>query len=494
MKRFRKLLSLVLTVIMVLAMAAPTYAGTITIGNAVNGQTYNAYKIFDVVVEGEGDNATYAYRIDSTSDWFSVIQSYLEDEGNGEFELRQVGGTTVYNVIWTESSFTQADAADLAVYLNANKTGKDVDATATAASGTASIQTTEAGYYFVDSSMGALCALNTVNDTQTINEKNAAPEVEKKILEDGNEQSEISKKVGDKVDFQITITAGGKADTTYVLHDSMSDGLTFDVNTPIQVEVNQTAVNTGYYTISREGHTCTSDPQIENCTFEITFDQTYTSSLEKDTEIVVTYSAIINEDAIEDVNLDGSMSETNKVTLQYGNSFTVDSDDTQVVVNLYQFDIVKTDTNKALLNGAEFALYEGENHIDLVKVSNGNVNVYRPATEDDKIEGFVSAPIEAGIAKIIGLENTTYRLVETKAPQGYNILNDSVEVSLSAGSNTTEFTGEGFYAETDGGVWVENSVGVLLPGTGGIGTTVFYAAGIILMAGAVFFVVRRKRA
>lgn len=416
MKKMKKVLSLILTVIMVLAMAVPTYAGTITIGNAVNGQTYSAYKIFDVEVVGDGDNATYAYRIDSrTSDWFTVIESYLAGEGKGEFELRQVDDTTEYDVIWTESSFTQADAADLAEYLNANKEGKTVDATATAKSGSATIQTDEPGYYFVDSSMGALCALNTVNDTQTIDEKNAAPEVEKKILEDETEQSEISKKVGDKVEFQITITAGGQADTTYVLHDSMSDGLTFDEDSTIQVKVKGTPVDTDNYSISRENHNCTSNPQIENCTFEIAFNQEYTSSLEKGTEIVVTYSAIINEDAIKDVNLDGSMSETNKVTLQYGNSFTVDSDDTQVVVKLYQFDIVKTDTNKAFLNGAEFALYEGENQIDLVKAStNGNVNVYRPATDAEKIvEGFESAPIEAGIAKIIGLENITYNLVET---------------------------------------------------------------------------------
>ncbi len=95
---------------------------------------------------------------------------------------------------------------------------------------------------------------------------------------------------------------------------------------------------------------------------------------------------------------------------------------------------------------------------------------------------------DSGAANINGLKDGTYYLKETVAPTGFNRLDGFVAVTINgqkneAGNRTLMYTAS-----------VENNAGSMLPSTGGIGTTIFYAAGIILMAGAIFFVVRRKRA
>lgn len=158
------------------------------------------------------------------------------------------------------------------------------------------------------------------------------------------------------------------------------------------------------------------------------------------------------------------------------------------------FDIIKTDSSMKVLNGAKFELHDAQtagNKIDLVKVSDG---VYRVATATEKgAEGFTSAVIEAGKATVKGLDaGTTYWLEETEAPAGYNKLAGRVEVKIENTNLTTTMTGD-TWAQGNGGVQITNNSGALLPSTGGMGTTIFYVLGSVLVLGAVVLLVTKKR-
>lgn len=169
MKHARKLASLLLALVMVFALATTAFAegetGTITVDNPITGQTYTAYKIFDVVYD---TNNHYSYTIDSTSEWFGTVQTYATD-ANG-LKLTQANGSTTYIVTITEAF----SAPSFAVALKAAVSGK-TGTTLTAQGNTVTASNLPLGYYFVTSSTGALCNLTTTNPTVTIHDKNDVP-------------------------------------------------------------------------------------------------------------------------------------------------------------------------------------------------------------------------------------------------------------------------------------------------------------------------------
>lgn len=220
MKQLNKLLALALAVIMVMALATTAFAATITVNDAVAGQTYHAYKIFDVTVaDTSGTEKTYAYTIDSklsdgttNNPWYSVVNTY----GNG-LTLTKVGDSSVYNVsvdnTFSAASFAAALSAELAKDTTKQFTASG---TATATQGQATtIDVSESGYYFVDSSVGALCVLNTVTDNFIIYEKNSLPTIEKKVQEDskttqqdGGWGDSATADIGQTVQFKLTVNTG----------------------------------------------------------------------------------------------------------------------------------------------------------------------------------------------------------------------------------------------------------------------------------------------
>ena len=233
MKLFKKIAAIMLSIMMVLGMASVVSAegagatatpgtGKITITNAIPKQTYEIYRILEL----ESHNITtgnYAYK--ATSAWKSFI------EGT---EIKDVY-VTINNdyVTWKEGANAVEFAQKALKYANDNGLTFDKEETApdATAGGTTSEVTFSAlplGYYLVDSSVGALCSLNTTNPTATIQEKNGVPSVEKKVQEDSTNDwgDSNTADIGQIVNFQTTITAQLGAQN-YVLHDKMDAGLTF---------------------------------------------------------------------------------------------------------------------------------------------------------------------------------------------------------------------------------------------------------------------------
>lgn len=474
MKHARKLASLLLALVMVFALATTAFAagsGSITVDNPIAGQTYTAYKIFDVVYN-DGRTA-YSYTIDSGNAWFSTVQAFAT-EAHG-LTLTQVNGSTTYNVT-TTASFS---APDFAAALKAAASGKTGGITLNVADGKANATGLDLGYYFVTSSTGSLANLTTTNPTVTIHDKNDMP-FEKT---DDTTSADVGKTVNYTITGKVPDTTGFTS-YTYKITDTMSDGLTFKKD--VKVSIGETDV---------DANTVTSwiayKPSEDAATgFELTIPvMSYQEQV--GAEIKVTYSAVVNENAVAKIG-------KNSATLTYSNdpadstkTTTTPADEETVYsskIVIDKFETGKKDTTK--LAGATFVLYKevttgkGEAAVTSKLYYKWNATDKKVQWVENKADATPKTTNSNGAASFDGLANGTYYLEETEAPAGYNKLTQPVEVTVNGG--TTEAT-LSVTAE------VANNTGALLPSTGGVGTTIFYVLGSILAVGAIVLLVTKKR-
>ncbi len=498
MKRFSSiLLALVMMLAMVMTVSAtqpegedtPTATtqgtsantrGSITINNTIEGQTYAIYRIFDL----ESFNSTtdsYSYKVaEKWQAFFATTEAQAYAKANEDGYVSWVGENT---------DSRAAELAKLALQYAKNN-GIAADGTEVAGGENVAFPELPLGYYLVDSTVGTLCVLTTTNPTQNIEDKNEGPSIEKEVKDEKKELKEneteedrwgeqSTANIGDTVEFRATISVPKSGAEGYVMHDKMSSGLTF-VNDSVKVELNGTEVDAAYYNYQVVAPGSEAD---DPCTFEVVFSQDFCDSLKADDKIVITYSAVLNKDAVIAGN-----GNTNDVQLKYGENHDIDGGSDQTKTYTYKFGLVKVDGDKELLTGAEFELYttaEGGEAIKLVKEG----DTYRLATAEDA-EDTTTTTIEAGNVTIKGLGNGTYWLEETKAPDGYNKLSERQSFTIADKSDEVSMNGD-IYGQ--GGLAVMNQTGTELPSTGGIGTTIFYVVGGILVVGAVVLLVVKKR-
>lgn len=466
-KTFKKLFAALLAAALVLAMAVPAFAvtnatkGSITISNTVKDETYTIYRMFKLDSYNAESN-TYSYTVES--DW----EGFFKTGAGGNYITLDGQNHPTWTAADENDSTTVAAFAKAALAWAADKKISGTKETATG--DTVTFSDLDLGYYLVDSSLGALCGLNTTNPNATIKEKNEKPEIKKEVQTSAGDWSrENNAKIGDTVEYKVEIKVADGAQK-YTVTDTMSKGLTFN-STSLKVAVGSTfaTADTDY----------TLTPTENGFTLELS--ESYVSTFTKGTVILVTYNATLNKDAV--IDGDGN---TNKVTLSYGNhQNTVPS---EVTTKSYQFDLVKVDgTTNKLLDGAEFELADGETKLSFVKDTAGN---YRVATAGED-GATTTITVKGGKVNIYGLAGKTYTLTETKAPDGYNKLVTSETVNLADGSKTHATIVDSVYK--DGGVVVENHAGTVLPSTGGMGTTLFYVIGGGLMVAAVVLLVTKKR-
>ncbi len=462
MKKTSKIFSVVLALVLVFAMAIPAFAadGKITIDNAVVGQDYTVYKMFDFTAISGGNagaaDAKGFYTIADGSPWVAFIAeggagaAYLaKDEANG-------------TIVWVgdETPTRKAELAKLAVaYAKANGiNGTKLTADTT----TVEFTGLDFGYYAIDSSLGTVCGLTNTNPSFEAHEKNTQPTIDKTVKEDstGAYGKVNDAEIGDTVNFKTTVKAKANS-TNYVVHDTMEAGLTFNANS-VEIAGLEKDVD---YTVAT---TCE-----DGCTFEIVFEQAYLDTITTDTDIVITYSAVLNDKAeiVTDTN-------DNTTRLSYGDKATV-TEESKTQTLTYYFNLTKTDAEGKQLEGAEFTLSNAEGVMSFVAIDGG----YRVATEGET----GTTTIVAGKVVIKGLDADTYTLTETKAPAGYNLLDEAIEVKVNAATTGDTVT------FTPADQTVVNKTGGLLPETGGIGTTIFYVVGLALVLGAAVLLITKKR-
>lgn len=494
MKLFKKIAAIMLSIMMVLGMASVVSAegtmtsgtssstkGKITINSAKEGQTYKIYRILEL----ESYNSTagsYAYK--ATANWSSFIDG-------GDIKNVYVTVDNGY-VTWKDAANATEFAKKALAYAKDTNTSIAADHTATVAEGSNSVtfDNLDLGYYLVESSVGALCGLTTTNNEATIQEKNGVPSVDKKVQENSTNTwgESNTADIGQTVNFQTTITAQAGAQN-YVLHDKMHAGLTFDANS-VQVklkkkdETAESAVATSNYKVKNNG---LEDPNP--CTFHVEFEKAFCDTLAADDQIIVTYSATLNENAV--IAGEGNKNET---WLKYGESSETTHDTT--TTKTYSIPVFKYTGNSTPLKDAEFELKRKDDTIAiaLIKKTSGadstyTGDIYRVAKPGET--GTVTKVItpNTGKFKIEGLDAGTYYLTETKQPAGYNKLKDPVTVVISEEGNITVGTSTTHIAEVE----VENKTGSLLPSTGGSGTTLIYILGAVLVLGSGVALITRKR-
>lgn len=429
------------------------------------------------------NTGNYAYK--AVKEWEDFIKT---GEGKDYLEIKD-------GYVYWKGDNTDAKAAELAkkalVYAKDSKNNITASLQpVTAKSTTVTFENLPLGYYLVDSSTGALCSLNTTDTDVTIEEKNAAPTVEKKVQEDSkigatDEYGESNTAdIGQTVNFKTTITAQAGAQN-YVLHDKMDKGLTFSGSVSV-TKGNQTFTTPTDYNLVVSTPTAIED----GCTFEIVFTSDFCNKLKAGDEIVVTYSATLNEEAV--IAGDGNKNET---WLKYGDSSVTTHKTT--TTKTYEIPVFKytkkTAENKTGLPNAEFTLSkntDGTNPIKLVDITNGAAEgKYRVAKTGEATTTDKVITPATGKFTIQGLDADIYYLTETKQPDGYNKLSKAVKIVIDEKGNITvdDKTPSTELVE------VENKSGSILPSTGGMGTTLFYIFGAILVIGSGVVLITKKR-
>lgn len=463
MKKIKKILSLLLLLVLSLAQVSNVKAdgtkGTITINNAIVNETYSIYRILDLETY-DAQNNHYIYR--ANTKW----QAFINDANKGGkyLEAKHENGNTYY--VWKENADQVKFTEEAIAYAKANSI--EAEAFKKATSTTVKFTELDLGYYLVSSSVGSLLHLTTTNPNGEINEKNTIkPDVDKEVKENtGVYGKENDATIGDTVEFKSTITTGaGFKD--YVLYDKMSNGLTLNANSIkayVIVNSDEVAIDEQYYTVNTD---------VEGYTFTVTFDNEFIAKQPINTKIVVKYTATLNKNAT--IEGTGNINETN---LKYGNDTTETKTTTTYT---YKFNLKKTDADEKEIEGAEFKLYDKDNHEILVVLENEANSIYRVA-----VKGETGVTIKVGHATIKGLDAGTYYLEEVVSPEGYNKLTSKVKVEVKGKNNDNSFH--------INDISVVNYTGSLLPETGGIGTMLFITFGLILILGFGLLLVTKLRA
>ena len=440
---------------MVLSLSVCAFAAganSITVNGAQGGETYKIYKMLDLKV----DLVKNAYSYTVTSAW----NNFFTGEGAGAAYVTIDNGY----VTWKNSAADmEAFAKAAAKYAFENNVTAVATKTPTA-DGSFVFDGLDAGYYLITSTNGTLAMVDTTpaNPNAVVEEKNPNPTVDKEVMEDSTNEwgDSNSAQIGDTVFFRTSVTLM-KGAKNYVVHDKMGDELTLNADSITVVGLTKGTD----YTVVTTGLT-------DGCDFEVHFTQDYLDTITASKTLDVEYNAVLNENAKVD------SAALNKTQLTWGDKNHTEWDTTET--NTYKFEVLKyagTDTAKHPLAGAVFQLKDASGKVvKLVKVSDTEYRVAN-GNEAGAVDSFTTVATDKIVIKGVDLDQ--YTLVEIEAPEGYNKLKAHVDVIVNAENALV--------------VEVPNNTGAELPSTGGIGTTIFYVVGGILVVGAAVVLTTRKR-
>ncbi|MBR3779526.1 MAG: SpaH/EbpB family LPXTG-anchored major pilin [Clostridia bacterium] len=493
----KKIVTLLLVLALTLSLSCAVSAaevGSITINNIAADTTYEIYQLLDLE-SYDSVSGAYSYKVNSAwTAYFDTAeaQAYITVDAAG-YVTWVAGEDDATVAAFAQKALAYAEAHSIAPVKSSQNPG-DFAITGT----TGVFSDLPLGYYLVDSTAGALCGLTTTDPDAAINAKNGVPTIDKQAQEDlsGMWGDHNTADIGQIVNFMTIIHAAPGAQN-YVMHDTMSAGLTFVQDTANDRGVTQVVhINSlGVETVLTPGIDYTvNDAPSDSCTFEVALTESFIGTLKANDRIITYYNAMLNRHAI--AAGDGNPNES---WLEYGEEKYTTHDQTKTYT--FSIDIVKTDSSNKLIDGAKFKIYDAATDGNEIKVvplkeaddvtpvldANGNP-VYRRARADE--EG-VEIEVVDGKVTVVGFDNGVYYLEETAAPAGYNKLTARKEFTIADANLDSVFSG-GIYS-TGSGVHVVNKTGTMLPETGGVGTVIFVVLGTLAVLGAGVLLVTKKR-
>lgn len=481
------------------------------------GKTVNAYKMFSATVSSDGKAVSYTL----TDEWKPFFKNSTFDGLTGATDANVSDKANEYVSNLKDSALvafaTKASnwAQTTTNHITANATATVSKNAATNSKYTATFNNLGYGYYVVavpgatlanaKSQYATLVSVHSTSVTAEI--KGDLPTVDKKV----QDKDATDAKIGDTLTFTLTSTIPDmSAYNTYTFNfkDTLSKGLTFEQVKSVTVEgaINPLTVDTDY--------TVTTPTAPDNTLTVAMNDFKNKQQANAGKKITVTYTATLNENAVV-----GGHGNTNSAKIQYSNDPSTDgtgeSEPSKVRVFTYGFTVDKYTGDEytdgaTRLAGAEFTLaHKSGTAISFVKVADSTTQnaVYRVAKADEAGATTTITTPANGKVDFRGLKNGEYTLTETKAPAGYNKLASAISVKVDGKNNGTDATGATVgitynnangsnYDQTasNGVIPVQNKPGVVLPGTGGMGTIAFTVIGVLVIALGVAWTLKRKNA
>ena len=496
MKCTRKLASLLLALVMVFALATTAFAtegatptpatGSITISNAAKGETYAIYKLFDATVNADGSSIAYTGTVPEglktyfTADKNDYISATPEAKEGGNMSA----GLKAALKTWTETAQSTATAKS--------------DGSALNFTGLAY------GYYVVTTTQGdQLISVDSTMPNATIVDKNSSTPSNLTKTASGNDVS-----IGDTVTYTVSFKTSNydgrgeeaKKIVSYTIEDTLPEFLSDVHVTNIIVD------NDGKSDTTNDQDDVTA--QFANKKIVIDWYKNNQFLYNNGATVTITYTAVVTEKAA----IDGA-GNTNEVTVKWT---TEGSDqpgpgklEENETIFTYAIALKKVNNEGKDLPGAVF---EFPFYVKSTADANG-AYIYAGTTAAEGFTNKITTP-ENGVIVVKGVKSGSYEIKEDTAPAGYNKLTDSVIVeAVKTGKTSTHTT---VYLDENGNttdtqtekttevkvdintiaakpVVVVNKAGTELPSTGGMGTTVFYVLGAVLVLGAVVLLVTKKR-
>lgn len=519
-KTISRIFAILIATVMMVCLCSSAFAaeesGSITISAAAVGETYKIYKVFELTYVNTGVYTAADYDAESGAVYYTLNGTDYEvcdDPANSTETLYVQSRNVAYTFTKTsenealfdklmsdDSPFGLVLSAGVAdTYIVSLKSGKEAtdiisffkdniellgDATAeeTAEAPTSepdaekadlTFTDLELGYYYITSTLGTVVTINSTTPDVTVVDKNDEPAILKQVKEDSTGIYGGSNTAGitDTVEFLSTITIPGGV-TQLTMHDTSVNLSIVSQSVVIYTDSNLSVA------LEPENYAA----KYDTTSLEIEFSSNYLERLENVelTTLYVTYSATVDADAV----INSKTENNNTAYLTYGNAQESTHSETFTVI--YDFDLHKyaDDDTEGYLADAEFILSYTDNKGTVYATFESEGNVYTlSGWISDKAGATHIITTDDGAITIEGLDADTYELIEVAAPKGYNLLAEPVKVMISEeGQTTIADPNDSSKTISVEELTIQNQSGSLLPSTGGIGTTIFYVVGSLLIA------------